>query len=142
MTEQAAPIRALVTVLGLDQHEAGSLAVSRILRDRGVEVIYAGRFNLPATIAKVAEQEDVDVIGVSCHSWEFLYYAQELAELMRQLDPPIPVLVGGSVVTSADREEVIAKGIDEAVLPGATPDEIFAAFERLAKRSAPIDSEA
>jgi methylmalonyl-CoA mutase, C-terminal domain len=124
-------LRVLITVLGLDQHEAGSLAVARILRDAGMEVIYAGRFNLPDTIASAALQEDVDVIGVSCHSWEFLYYAEELAERMREADPPIPVVVGGSVVTAADRAEVLAKGIDEAVLPGASEDEIVAVFRRL-----------
>lgn len=124
--------RVLITVLGLDQHEAGSLTVARILRDAGMEVIYAGRFNVPETIAKMAVQEDVDVIGVSCHSWEFLYYAEELAERMRSADPPVPVVVGGSVVTPADRDEVLAKGIDEAVLPGASEQDIVAVFRRLA----------
>jgi methylmalonyl-CoA mutase C-terminal domain/subunit len=126
-------LRVLITVLGLDQHEAGSLAVARILRDAGMEVIYAGRFNLPGTIASAATQEDVDVIGVSCHSWEFLYYAEELAETMRDTEPRIPIVVGGSVVTPADRAEVLAKGIDEAVLPGASEEEIVAVFRRLAE---------
>ena len=126
--------RVLIAIFGLDQHEAGSLAVSRMLRDAGMEVVYAGRFNLPDTIAAAAIQEDVDVVGVSCHSWEFLYYAQELAELMRRAVPPIPVVVGGSVVTASDRDEVLGKGIDEAVLQGATPHEIVEVFRRLARR--------
>ena len=90
----SAPVRALVTVLGLDQHEAGSLAVARLLRDAGVEVVYAGRFQLPETIATIAIDEDVDVVGVSAHSWEFLHYAGELAERLGAAEPPIPVLVG------------------------------------------------
>jgi methylmalonyl-CoA mutase C-terminal domain/subunit len=114
-------IRALVTTLGLDQHEAGALAVVRLLRDAGIEVIYTGRFQLPETVTASAIQEDVDVVGVSCHSWEFLHYAQELAEQLRDADPPIPVAVGGSVITVADRDEVLAKGID--------------VFVRLARRS-------
>jgi methylmalonyl-CoA mutase C-terminal domain/subunit len=126
------PVRALVTVLGLDQHEAGSLAVARLLRDAGVEVVYAGRFQLPETIATIAVQEDVDVVGVSAHSWEFLHYAEELAERLGAAEPAIPVLVGGSVVTGADRDEILKVGIDEAVLPTATEDEILAAFRRLA----------
>ncbi len=115
--------RALVTVLGLDQHEAGALAIARLLRDAGVEVVYAGRFNTPERIAAIAADEDVDVVGVSCHSWEFLHYASELASLLHAQSPPIPVVVGGSLVTAADREEVLAKGIDAAVLPTAAAQE-------------------
>ena len=134
MSESAQRLRVLVTVLGLDQHEAGALALSRILRDAGMEVIYTGRLNVPDTVVEAAIHEDVDVVGVSCHSWEFLYYAEELARRLHKLDPPIPIVVGGSVVTPSDRQEVLAKGIDEAVLPGVSEEEILEAFHRLARR--------
>jgi methylmalonyl-CoA mutase C-terminal domain/subunit len=126
------PTRALVTVLGLDQHEAGALAVTKLLRDAGIEVVYTGRFNDPQTIARVASDEDVDVVGVSCHSWEFLHYAEELATLLHSEEPPIPVVVGGSLITAADRDEVLAKGIDAAVLPNAGPSEVIATIQSLA----------
>ena len=84
----SARLRVLVTVLGLDQHEAGPLAVTRLLRDAGAEVIYAGRFQIPQTIATAAVQEDVDVVGVSAHS-EVLHYA-ELAERLGAADPRSP----------------------------------------------------
>jgi methylmalonyl-CoA mutase C-terminal domain/subunit len=127
-------IRALISVLGLDQHEAGALAISRMLRDAGFEVIYTGRFTLPATIAEVAAQEDVDVVGISAHSWEFLHYAEELMELLGRADPPVPVVVGGSIITEADREQALAAGITEVVRRGATEAEIVATFRRLADR--------
>lgn len=127
-------IRALITTLGLDQHEAGALAVARLLRDAGIEVIYGGRFQIPETIAVTAMQEDVDVVGVSCHSWEFLHFAEDLAGLLGESKPPIPIVVGGSVITTADRNEVLAKGIDEAVLPTVTEAEIVDVFVRLAAR--------
>lgn len=126
--------RALVTVLGLDQHEAGALAVARILRDAGIEVVYPGRFQTPETIATVALQEDVDVVGISAHSWEVLHYAGELAALLRAADPPIPIVVGGSLMTDGDRAELVANGVDETVAPTATEDEIVATFRRLAER--------
>lgn len=128
----SAPVRALVTVLGLDQHEAGALTIARLLRDAGVEVVYGGRFQLPDTIARIAMEEDVDVVGVSAHSWEFLHYARELAESLAAAEPAIPVVVGGSVVTPADREEILAAGIDEAVLPTESEERIIATFRRLA----------
>ncbi len=128
MSEQKT--RALVAVLGLDQHEAGALAVSRILRDAGFEVVYTGRFTQPATIAETAMQEDVDVIGISVHSWEFLYYAPELLQLLRDADPPIPVVVGGSIITEADRQQALDAGVTEVVRRGES--EIVNVFRRLA----------
>ncbi|HEY4826956.1 MAG TPA: cobalamin-dependent protein [Solirubrobacteraceae bacterium] len=125
-------VRALITVLGLDQHEAGALVVSRMLRDAGMEVIYTGRFALPATIGEVAVQEDVDVVGVSVHSWEFLYYAPDLVERLSSAEPPIPIVIGGSIVTEADRERAIAAGVTEVVRAGATEEQIVALFARLA----------
>ena len=127
-------IRVLVTVLGLDQHEAGALAVARLLRDAGAEVVYTGRFNDPERIAASATEEDVDVVAISCHSWEFLHYAEGLATLLHAEDPPIPVVVGGSIITPADRDEVLAKGIDAAVLPTAPSGEVIETVRALANR--------
>jgi methylmalonyl-CoA mutase C-terminal domain/subunit len=117
-------VRALITVLGLDQHEAGALAVSRMLRDAGMEVIYTGRFSIPETVAAVAEQEDADVVGVSAHSWEF--------GMLGRASPPIPVVVGGSIITDEDRRQALDAGISEVVRRGATEDEIVETFRRLA----------
>jgi methylmalonyl-CoA mutase C-terminal domain/subunit len=130
----SSPTRALITVLGLDQHEAGALAVTRLLRDAGIEVIYAGRFNTPETIARIAADEDVDVVGISCHSWEFIHYAEELATLLHAEEPPIPIVVGGSLITAADRDDVLAKGIDAAVLPSAGTTEMIETVQALAAR--------
>ena len=68
-------IRVLIGTLGMDQHEVGAIAVSRMLRDAGMEVVYTGTFNLPAGILNMSLEEDVDVIGLSCHSWEYLAFA-------------------------------------------------------------------
>ena len=130
------PIRVLVAMLGLDQHEVGALAVARVLRDAGMEVVYAGRFNLPPSIVKVALEEDVDVIGVSCHSWEYLYYVDELLQLLCESGSEVPVVVGGSVVTSGDAQLLIEKGVSAAFGPTATPAEIIAAVRNLAETRA------
>lgn len=124
-------LRVLLAILGLDQHEAGALVVARILRDAGAEVIYLGTLNLPRTIVEAAVQEDVDIVGISCHSWEVLYYAEDLARQLHELEPPIPIIAGGSVITAAEREEVLAMGFDEAVLPNVSGVEIVERFQRL-----------
>ena len=85
------PVRVLLTLLGLDQHEAGAFAVARLLRDAGMEVIYLGRFGVPEAIADSALEEDVDLIGLSCHSWEYLYYLDELLEVLKDRGSTSPL---------------------------------------------------
>lgn len=125
-------IRVLIAMLGLDQHEVGAIAVAGVLRDAGMEVVYAGRFNLPRAVVKTALEEGVDVIGLSCHSWEYLHYLDELLELLRAQSPEIPVIVGGSVVTAGDARALLAKGIRAAFGPTALPEEIVATVRQLA----------
>ncbi len=132
------PVKVLIAILGLDQHEVGAVAIARILRDAGMEVIYAGRFNLPAGVVKTAIDEDVDVIGISCHSWEYLYYADELVELLAKEAAEIPVVVGGSVVTPGDARMLAEKGIAAAFGAAARPEEMVAAIRGLAAGRAAI----
>ena len=102
-------IRILIAILGMDQHEVGAIAISRSLRDAGMEVIYAGRFNLPPMILKIAMEEDVHVIGLSCHSWEYLYYVDELLQLLKEKNLRIPIVMGGSVITPWDEKMLVGR---------------------------------
>jgi methylmalonyl-CoA mutase C-terminal domain/subunit len=130
----ARPIRVLIAILGLDQHEVGAMAVARTLRDAGMEVIYLGRFNLPADVAKAAAEEGADVVGLSCHSWEYLHYLDPLLAALRERGLDLPVVVGGSVVTAGDASEIRARGVAAAFGPTAGDREIVATIERLARR--------
>jgi methylmalonyl-CoA mutase C-terminal domain/subunit len=126
--------RVLIAILGLDQHEMGAIAVSAVLRDAGMEVIYAGRFHLPHMVVKTAMEEDVDAIGLSCHSWEYLYYLEELMQLMRDKKLDVPVFVGGSVVTPKDEETLVQKGVARAFGPSSTNEGIVETIRELAGR--------
>lgn len=124
------PERVLIAILGLDQHETGALAVSSILRDAGMEVIYLGRFASPATIAAAALDEAVDVVGVSCHSWEYLYFVDELLGLLRG----IPLVIGGSVITPADGRSMLEKGVAAVFGPSTPADVMVPGIRSLAER--------
>lgn len=125
-------IRVLIGMIGLDQHEVGAITVSSLLRDAGMEVIYAGKFNRPATIVRQSVQEGVDVIGLSCHSWEYLYAVPELLRLLEQQGLALPVVVGGSVITPQDRSALLELGVSQAYGPESTPSEIVDGIRRLA----------
>jgi len=129
----ARPVRILLAILGLDQHEAGAFAVARLLRDAGMEVIYLGRFGTPETVVASALDEGVDVIGLSCHSWEYLYYLDELLELLRSRELDVPVVVGGSVLCQDDKNEIEAKGVAATFGPGSDAGEIVQQIRSLAE---------
>ena len=127
------PVRILLAILGLDQHEAGAFAVARLLRDAGMEVIYLGRFGTPEIVLDSALEEGVDVIGLSCHSWEYLYYLDELFELLKSRELDIPIVVGGSVLSQDDKNEIQAKGVAATFGPGSDAGEIVQQIRSLAE---------
>jgi methylmalonyl-CoA mutase cobalamin-binding domain/chain len=121
--------RIVVGTLGLDQHEVGAMAVSRLLMRNGFEVVYVGRFNTPARLAEVAQQEDADVVGVSVHSWELSAYARELVAECHGAGAA--VAVGGSVLTDADERALAQQGVDATFGPYAAEEEIVARIDAL-----------
>jgi len=125
-------IKVYIGILGMDQHELGAVAVAQMLRDAGMEVIYGGRFNMPAMIVKTSLQEDLDVIGLSCHSWEYLHYLPDLFRLMQEEKIDVPVIVGGSVITPGDRRRLLEMGVAESFPSGARNQEIIDTVRRLA----------
>jgi methylmalonyl-CoA mutase C-terminal domain/subunit len=125
-------IKVLIGILGLDQHEAGAYAVSRLLRDAGMEVVYVGCFQVPKTIVKAAIEEDVDVVGLSTHSWEYLDYIDELLELLRGEGAGIPVVLGGSIITPGDGELMLRKGVAAVFDSRATTADMIETIQRIA----------
>jgi methylmalonyl-CoA mutase cobalamin-binding domain/chain len=125
--------RIVVGTLGLDQHEVGAMAVAQLLMRHGFEVVYLGRFNTPARLAAVAEQEDADVVGVSVHSWELAAYAGELVDACHAAGAA--VAVGGSVLTEADERELARRGVDATFGPYAADDAIVARMDELVARA-------
>src|SRR5690554_374670 len=121
------PPRIVIGTYALDQHEVAALMVARVLRDAGADVIYLGRFNMPEHFIDAAIQEDADIIGVSCHSWEYLELTDKLIELSSQLDRRVSVVLGGSVITTSDAEGLLERGVTAVLGPGAPKEEVVAA---------------
>src|SRR6202007_2167605 len=111
-------IRVLIAKPGLDGHDRGAKIIARALRDAGMEVIYTGLRQTPEMIASAAEQEDVDVIGLSILSCAHNTLCPQLMELLRakHMDD-VTVLVGG-IIPEADIPSLKKAGIAEIFLPG------------------------
>ena len=127
--------RVLVAKVGLDGHDRGVKIVARILRDAGMEVIYAGLRQTPAMIAAVSEQEDVDVVGLSMHNAAHRTLAPKVVAALRAAGLDTPVVVGG-IVPDVDVAFLIDRGVAAVLGPGASNDEVIRAVRDAA--SAPV----
>jgi methylmalonyl-CoA mutase C-terminal domain/subunit len=100
-----------IAVMGIDQHENGAIAAARMLREAQMKVDYFGKFNTPAAVADRAIGVDADVVGISCHSWEYMQLVPQLVEELRKRGSDIPVVIGGSVITLEDGEKMRQSGV-------------------------------
>ena len=117
-------IRVLIAKPGLDGHDRGAKIIARALRDAGMEVIYTGLRQTPEMIASAAEQEDVDVIGLSILSGAHNTLCPELMRLLHNKGmDDVTVLVGG-IIPEADIPELQKIGIAGIFLPGSSTQEI------------------
>jgi methylmalonyl-CoA mutase C-terminal domain/subunit len=117
-------IRVLIAKAGLDGHDRGAKIIARVLRDAGMEVIYTGLRQTPEMIASAAEQEDVDVIGLSILSGAHRTLAPQLMKLLYQKSMrDVTVLLGGTI-PAVDIPDLKKAGIAEVFLPGASTQDI------------------
>ena len=124
--------RVIIGLLGIDQHEVGAVAVAALLRDSGMEVIYGGRYNTPSSFVRMALDEDVDIIGISCHSWEYLEYVPDLIKMIEREGLDVAVVLGGSVITPADTKAMLEAGVAAVFGPDAAADQIVQSIRTLA----------
>jgi len=128
--------RVLVAKVGLDGHDRGIKVVARLLRDAGMEVVYTGLFQTPATVASAAIQEDVDLVGLSMLSGAHLTLAPLVVEALRAQGSDIPVIVGG-IVPANDLADLEGAGVAAVFGPGATAEEMVATINRIVSERLP-----
>lgn len=116
--------------MGLDGHDRGAHVISRAFRDAGFEVIYSGLHQTPEEIVTAAIEEDVDVIGISILSGA---HNTLIPPVLEQLDDEgrldeLLVILGG-IIPDADRDGLLAAGVDAVFGPGTPMDQTVAFVE-------------
>lgn len=121
--------------IGLDGHDRGARLVVRLLRDAGHEVIYTGLRQTAETVVAAAEQEDVDVIGVSTLSGGHVEITRQLTEQLRARGiDDIGTVIGG-VIPAADIPALQEAGVDAVIRPGSSTQEVVDTVEGAARRT-------
>ena len=77
-------IKVVVAKPGLDGHDQGAKIVVRAMMDAGFEVIYTGLRQTPEQVARIALDEDVDVIALSSLAGSHLPFCRKLKPLLEQ----------------------------------------------------------
>lgn len=75
-------IKVVVAKPGLDGHDQGAKIVVRAMMDAGFEVIYTGLRQTPEQVARIALDEDVDVIALSSLAGSHLPFCRKLKPLL------------------------------------------------------------
>jgi methylmalonyl-CoA mutase, C-terminal domain len=125
------PPKVLVTKIGLDGHDRGSRVVAAFLRDAGMDVLYTPPWQEIAQVIRLAEEEDVDVIGISSLATDHLLVPKLMKALKKAQLGHIPVVVGG-IVPDDDERKLMKTGVRHVFHPGASRDEIVARVAALA----------
>jgi methylmalonyl-CoA mutase C-terminal domain/subunit len=130
------PIRVLLAKPGLDGHDRGAKVLARGLRDEGFEVIYTGLRQTPEMVADAAEQEDVDVVGLSILSGAHMTLLPRIVELVRAKGLDDVLVAAGGIIPDADVAKLKDAGIAEVFGPGTTIGQVATYFREHARRRA------
>ena len=125
------PPKVLVTKIGLDGHDRGSRVVAAFLRDAGMDVLYTPPWQEIAQVIRLAEEEDVDVIGISSLATDHLLVPKLMKALKKAQLEHIPVVVGG-IVPDDDEKKLKKAGVRHVFHPGASREEIVSRVAELA----------
>ena len=120
--------KVLITKIGFDGHDRGSRIVAADLRDAGMEVIYTPPWQEIPAVVKLAQEEDVDVIGISSLATDHLIVPRLMQALREAGLGEIAVIVGG-IVPDDDERALLEAGVARVFHPGSALDDI-AAFVR------------
>ncbi len=127
-------IRVLAAKPGLDGHDRGIKVIAAALRDAGMEVIYTGLRQTPEQIVAAAEQEDVDVIGLSVLSGAHDYLFPRIMELLQEKGMDDVLVIGGGIIPDEDVAALKAAGIAAVFGPGTRTDAIIKFIQESVKR--------
>ncbi|MGD8230151.1 MAG: cobalamin-dependent protein [Desulfobacteraceae bacterium] len=118
MSDELGNIRVLLVKHVIEGHDRGVKFVLGKLRDEGFETIYS-LYRLPKEIVTQAQQEDVDVIGVTTSSRVYQIHIPELVKCLEEnnMKNDVFLLVGG-LVGGEDEKNLLGMGVDAVYGPG------------------------
>ena len=123
MDDKKKNVKILMAKPGLEGHWRGMIAVSSAFRDAGFEVIYGGNMR-PPEIGETAVQEDVEIVGLSILSSNYMRLVSEtVEELKKRGKGDVTVLLGG-IIYEEDFPALKEMGVAGIFVPGTPLQDI------------------
>ena len=122
-------IKVVLAKPGLDGHDQGAKVVARALMDAGFEVIYTGLRQTPDAIARIALDEDADVIALSSMAGSHLPICKKLKPLLEQAGLGDKLWVIGGNLPARDHDALRALGF-KGIFPSSSRLEDIVNFIR------------
>ena len=116
----------MVAKPGLDGHDRGILVLARAFRDAGMEVIYSGLLPTPEQVARMAVDEDVDVVALSLLNGAHMTAFPRVKKLLEKMGGGEILVVGGGIIPEDDKPKLLKLGITGLYGPGTSLEEIIA----------------
>jgi len=116
-------IKAIVSMIGLDQHVVGGVVVASILKNAGIEVVYLGVYQTAEMIVQAAIQEDVDAIGISSHGSNY-GQIEEMMGLLKERGMDDVLVICGGTIPKKQISRLKEKGVSEIFTPQSTSESI------------------
>ena len=109
---------------GLDGHDQGAKVVARALLAAGMEVIYTGLRQTPEAVARIALEEDADVIALSSMAGSHLAFCRRLQPLLAAAGLRDKLWVIGGNLPRQDHDALRALGFRGVFPTGSRLDDI------------------
>lgn len=116
-------VKILMAKAGLEGHWAGLVVVSNALRDAGFEVIYGGNMT-PEQIAATAAQEDVNVVGISSLTANYMLVMPVIVQKLKEKGKGDVLLMIGGIIYEDDFDALKKMGVAGIFIPGTPLEEI------------------
>ena len=116
---QGKRVKIVLAKPGLDGHDQGAKVVARALMDAGFEVIYTGLRQTPEAIARIALDEDADVIALSSMAGSHLPICRKLKPLLEQAGLSDKLWVIGGNLPAQDHDALRALGF-KGIFPSSS----------------------
>lgn len=111
-------IKVITGKIGTDGHYRGIEAVTRALRDAGMEVVYLGAGRRVEEVIKAVMQEDAEILGLSFLCGGHLQTMRRLMARMKEENLEHVLVFVGGIIYDDEIPEMKELGVAEVFLPG------------------------
>lgn len=123
-------MKILLSKPGLDGHDVGVKVLAHALKDAGYQVVYTGLRKSIKEIIEMAQEYNVDVIGLSILSGTHLILCEKMYQEMNARNLDIPWVVGGNI-PQQDVKSIEILGATAAFPTGTRVNELVEYFSKM-----------